>query len=63
MELIGIKEGDVLEMKKIHPCGEKRFTVLFAGSDVRLRCNGCGKELSLPRTKLEKSVKNVVFIK
>lgn len=54
------KCGDVLLMKKAHPCGEKRFSVLFAGSDVKIRCLGCGREMLLPRVKLEKSLKGVI---
>lgn len=58
--IMQFKCGDVLLMKKPHPCGEKRFTVLFAGSDVKIRCLGCGREMLLPRVKLEKSVKGVI---
>ncbi len=37
-----IRLNDVLEMKKTHPCGEKRWQVLRTGMDFRLRCLGCG---------------------
>ena len=39
-----IRLNDVLEMKKTHPCGEKRWQVLRTGMDFRLRCLGCGRE-------------------
>ncbi len=52
--------GDQLELKKPHPCGEKRFTVMRVGSDIRIVCVGCGRDMTLPREKLEKSIKKVV---
>lgn len=55
-----ISVGDVLEMKKAHPCGGKEFLVLRTGADVKIRCNVCGRELMLDRLKAEKSVKRVI---
>ena len=52
-----IVPGDILEMKKEHPCGSRRWTVLRVGMDLRLRCEGCGREVMLPRKKAEKAVK------
>ena len=52
--------GDVLVMKKKHPCSSNTFKVARTGSDVRVICTGCGRDLILPREKLEKSIKNVV---
>ena len=52
--------GDTLELKKNHPCGEKRFTVLRVGSDIRILCQGCGRDMTIPREKLEKSIKKIV---
>ena len=58
--LVDIQVGDVLEMKKTHPCGEKMFTVLRSGIDFRLRCNNCGREFLIPRVKAEKNIKKVI---
>lgn len=55
-----IRIGDVLIMKKKHPCGSDRFAVLRSGMDFRLKCEGCGHEIMLPRAKAEKNIKNVV---
>ena len=52
-----IHVGDVLELKKQHPCGSRRWLVLRVGMDFKLRCDGCGHELMLPRSKAEKSIK------
>ncbi len=51
--------GDVLEMKKAHPCGSRSWEVMRVGMDLRLKCAGCGRELILPRRKAEAAVKTV----
>ena len=51
--------GDILEMKKPHPCGEKRFRVMRTGSDIRLVCEGCGRDMVLPREKVEKAIRRI----
>ena len=55
-----IAVGDVLVMKKNHPCGDNRFLVLRIGADFKLRCRGCGHELMLPRSKAEKSIRKIL---
>ena len=55
-----IKVGDKLLMKKKHPCGADTFTVLRVGMDFRLRCDGCGREVMVPRVKAEKSLKRII---
>ena len=54
-----IKVGDVLTMKKEHPCGEKRWIVLRTGMDFKLRCLGCGHEVMGPRSKFERNIRAV----
>lgn len=51
--------GDVLTMKKNHPCGDKRWLVLGLTSDVKMRCVGCGHEVSLPKVKVEKNIRAI----
>ena len=60
MKIIKISVGDVLELKKPHPCGGKLFDVLRVGSDVRVVCKSCGRDMTLDRIKLEKAIKNFV---
>ena len=60
MQIIKFSVGNVLELKKPHPCGEKHFKVLRVGSDVRIVCTGCGRDMTVDRIKLEKSIKNVI---
>ena len=54
-----IRLGDILVMKKAHPCGSNRWQVLRTGADFRLRCTGCGHELMTPRFKAEKNIRSV----
>ena len=51
--------GDKLELKKKHPCGTSLFEVLRIGSDIRIVCTGCGRDMVLPREKLEKAIKKI----
>ena len=55
-----IRVGDVLELKKEHPCGSRRWQVLRVGMDFKLRCQGCGHELMLPRSKAEKNIRKIL---
>ena len=55
-----IQLGDILVMKKAHPCGEKQWLVLRTGADLRLRCKGCGHEIMVDRFKALKNVRDVI---
>jgi len=52
--------GDVVELKKVHPCGGTRWEITRTGVDFALRCLGCGRRIMLPRPKFEKQVKSIV---
>ncbi len=54
-----ILPGDIVILKKQHPCGSKEWEVLRAGADVRLKCLGCGHQLMAARSKIEKSIKEI----
>lgn len=54
-----IRAGDILTMKKEHPCGSNEMFVIRAGMDFRLRCVGCSREFMVPRNKIEKSIRIV----
>ena len=55
-----VQVGDILEMKKPHPCGSRRFLVLRSGMDFKIRCTGCGHEVMVPRVKAEKNIKKII---
>lgn len=55
-----VKIGDILLMKKNHPCGCARFIVLRSGMDFKLKCEKCGHEVEVPRSKAEKNIKQII---
>ena len=59
MNIIKIRTGDVLHLRKPHPCGCADFTVLRVGSLVRIVCRSCGRDMNIDRIKLEKAIKSI----
>jgi len=59
MNIPKIEVGDTLELKKKHPCGTSTFRVLRIGSDIRIVCDGCGRDMVIPREKLERAIKKI----
>ncbi len=62
MQIIRMKVGDVLELKKPHPCGVRQFRVMRVGSEVRIVCVGCGRDMVLDRVKLERAIRKLIPI-
>ena len=60
MNIVKFVAGDTLVMKKKHPCGSDTFRVIRTGSDCRIACAGCKRDLTLGRESLEKMIKRVV---
>ncbi len=60
MPIIKMNVGDMLELKKPHPCGEHRFVVLRVGSEIRIKCATCGRDMTLDRMKLERAIRRVI---
>lgn len=52
--------GDIVETKKVHPCGSKQWEVTRVGADFKIQCVGCKRIVMLPRPKFEKSVKKTI---
>lgn len=52
--------GDIVQLKKAHPCGSNEWEVLRIGVDFAIRCCGCGHRVMVSRPKFEKSVKKIV---
>lgn len=59
MKILSIHVGDILHMKKKHTCGSDSFECLRVGSDIRIRCLGCARDVTVPRIKLESSIKKI----
>ncbi|MBP3370017.1 MAG: DUF951 domain-containing protein [Clostridia bacterium] len=60
MNIIKYRVGDVIELKKQHPCGSKNFKVLRVGGIMRVLCLGCDRDMDIDRIKLEKATKKIL---
>ena len=61
MKIIKLFVGDVVEMKKSHPCGSNQFKIIRVGSEVRVICLGCSRDMTIDRIKFEKSIKKFII--
>lgn len=52
--------GDIVEMKKQHPCGTNKWEIIRVGADIKIKCVNCGRIIMLPRIKFEKGLKNIL---
>lgn len=57
MEYTDIRMGDVVRMRKPHPCGSLQWEVVRLGADIGIRCQGCGRRVLLPRRQFTRQVK------
>ncbi len=55
-----IQVGDILKLKKQHPCGSKEWEVLRIGADFRLKCTKCGHQIMIARRQAEKNVREIL---
>lgn len=56
---MNIQVGNIVKLKKQHPCGSREWEVLRSGADFRLKCCGCGHQIMLARPALEKNVREI----
>lgn len=49
--------GDIVKLKKPHPCGSDRWEITRTGMDIGLKCLGCGRRVMLPRTQVERGLR------
>ncbi len=52
--------GDIVQMKKPHPCGSNEMEIIRMGMDIRIKCVGCQHSVLIPRAKFEKNLKKVL---
>ncbi|MNE92745.1 hypothetical protein D3C76_1492600 [compost metagenome] len=52
--------GDVVLMKKNHPCGSNEMEIIRMGMDIRIKCVGCKHSVLVPRAKFEKNMRKVL---
>jgi hypothetical protein len=51
--------GDIVHLRKPHPCGSSEWEITRIGADIGMRCRGCGRRVMLPRSKIEKRIKTI----
>ena len=51
---------DIVEMKKPHPCGTNEWKIIRMGADIRMKCEGCGHSVMLPRSEFTRKMKRVI---
>ena len=54
-----LKVGDIIKLKKQHPCGSNEWEILRVGIDFRLKCKGCDHQIMIPRKQVEKNIRQV----
>lgn len=54
------KLGDIVIMKKGHPCGVNEWEIIRMGADIKIKCLGCGRSVMLPRIEFNKKIKKIV---
>lgn len=52
--------GDVVQMRKTHPCGSDRWTIIRTGADVKIKCQGCGRIVMLDRAEFVKRAAKIL---
>ncbi|ASS73571.1 DUF951 domain-containing protein [Tumebacillus algifaecis] len=52
--------GDVVQMKKGHPCGANEWEVIRLGMDIRMKCVNCGRSVMIPRRDFERNLRKVL---
>ena len=60
MQIIPLHINDRIQLKKKHPCGGNTFTILRVGSEVRVKCETCARDMTIDRVKLEKAIRTSV---
>lgn len=60
MERKAFQLGDIVQMKKNHPCGSNEMEIIRMGMDIRIKCVGCKHSVLVPRAKFEKNLRKVL---
>ena len=60
MDIINLSVGQHVLLKKPHPCGSYEFRIMRLGSDVRILCEGCGRDMTISREKLDRAIKKTL---
>lgn len=58
--ILELQVGDVIKMKKPHPCGANEWEILRTGMDFRLKCKGCDHQVMVSRKLVEKNFRGII---
>lgn len=53
--------GDLVQMRKVHPCGSDKWVITRTGTDIKIKCEGCGRIVMIDRAEFEKRIKKVLI--
>lgn len=60
--MLDINIGNIVEMKKTHPCGNNKWQIMRVGSDIKIKCLGCDRIVMLTRGEFDKKAKKLIKI-
>ncbi|MBN1936445.1 MAG: DUF951 domain-containing protein [Anaerolineae bacterium] len=60
---MNLQVGDVVRLRKVHPCGGYEWDIVRIGADIGLKCRACGRRILEPRSKIEKQIKSIISSK
>jgi hypothetical protein len=55
-----LKIGDIVRLRKAHPCGNTDWKIMRTGMDFRIECQGCRHQAWISRVKLERQIKEIL---
>ena len=58
-EPLDFRIGNIITLKKLHPCGSSQWEIVRIGMDIRIRCFGCGRRVLMVRRELERQIKSI----
>lgn len=53
------KLGDIVIMKKAHPCGTNEWEIIRVGADIKIKCVNCGRDIMMSRIDFNKKIKKI----
>lgn len=59
--MVKLNVGDIVRLRKLHPCGSADWTIMRTGMDFRIECKGCGHQTWITRVKLERNIKEILY--
>lgn len=57
--VMNLNIGDIVRLKKVHPCGDFNWEVVRVGADIGIKCLGCERRVIMPRSALQKRIKTI----